>query len=213
MFTGIIQDVGRIVGAAPLGGGIRLNIHSRLAEKLKVSDSVAVNGVCQTVVARDTQSFEVVAVEETLKKTTFSGIKGGENVNLELPVRPEELLGGHLVQGHVDLVAKVGSVEQLATSTVYEIQLPAEKMHYLVHTGSIAVDGVSLTVAEVLNASFKVAIIPHTLDKTIFPEYRPGTGVNIEFDVIGKYIERMLRAGIGQQGGRYSVDDLRANGF
>jgi riboflavin synthase len=219
MFTGIIQEVGAIDEVVSLGGGIRLTVKApSLAGRLKVNDSIAINGVCQTVVERRGELFDVVAVEETLKKTAFGRLRSGNGVNLELPLRVDDLLGGHLVLGHVDTVATILSVERRVTSTMYEIGLPEKMMHYLVHTGSVSVDGVSLTVAELGAASFRVSIIPHTIEKTIFGTYREQSVVNIEFDVIGKYIERMLRGGIrpvvdGTAGGSQTIDRLRENGY
>lgn len=219
MFTGIIQEVGEIHKIVSLGGGIQLTVTApQLSGKLNVNDSVAINGVCQTVIGRKGDRFDVVAVEETLKKTTFAELHPGARVNLELPLRAEDLLGGHLVLGHVDTVATVCSIERRVTSIMYEIALSGEMMHYLVQTGSVAVDGVSLTVAELGSTSFRVSIIPHTIEKTIFGVYKENSRVNLEFDVIGKYIERMISAGIKSggdeaRGGNYSIDKLREHGY
>lgn len=170
MFTGLIQDVGTIVQLTKMDGGLRLKVRSAaLAPELNVSDSVAINGVCQTVVQRQTESFEVIAIEETLKKTTFGNLRLSDSVNLELPLRWNDRLGGHLVLGHVDTVATVLNIQELHESSVYELSVSPSFQQYIVFTGSVALDGVSLTVAELLESSFRVAIIPHTMEKTIFP--------------------------------------------
>lgn len=218
MFTGLIQDVGKIVQVTKMEGGLRLEVRSSsLAPQLTVSDSVAMNGVCQTVVRQQSETFEVVAVEETLKKTTFGDLRMADSVNLELPLRWNDRLGGHLVLGHVDTVATILDIQKLHESTMYELSVPPAFLQYIVFTGSVALDGVSLTVAELLEASFRVAIIPHTMAKTIFPLYRSGSKVNIEFDVIGKYIERMMSLRVHQNPSArkadFSIEDLRESGF
>ncbi len=216
MFTGIIQEVGKIKAVERLGGGIRITVSSpSLAGRLKVNDSVAVDGVCQTVVKKSAKAFTVVAVEETLRKTTFGKLRSGQEVNLELPLKLSDLLGGHLLMGHVDTVGKIVEIRREKTGTDYVIGLPAEFLRYIVYTGSIAVDGVSLTVAEVRSDAFRVAIIPHTMEKTIFRRYEVGQEVNIEVDVIGKYVEKLLA---GRGGGEVkkafpSVEDLKDQGF
>ncbi len=216
MFTGIIQEVGKIKELKSLGGGIRIRVSAQsLARRLKVNDSVAVNGVCQTVVEKSAKAFTVVAVEETLRKTTFGEIRAGQEVNLELPLKMNDLLGGHLLMGHVDTVGRIIRITREKTGTDYVIGLPAEFLRYIVYTGSVAVDGVSLTVAEVLPDAFRVAIIPHTMEKTIFHRYSEGEGVNIEVDIIGKYVEKLLA---GSGGGEVkkvfpSVEELKEQGF
>lgn len=218
MFTGLIQDVGTIVQLTKMDGGLRLKVRSAaLAPELNVSDSVAINGVCQTVVQRQTESFEVIAIEETLKKTTFGNLRLSDSVNLELPLRWNDRLGGHLVLGHVDTVATVLNIQELHESSVYELSVSPSFQQYIVFTGSVALDGVSLTVAELLESSFRVAIIPHTMEKTIFPSYKTGSQVNIEFDVIGKYIERIMSLRGSQNPSarkpNFSIEDLRDSGF
>jgi riboflavin synthase len=218
MFTGLIQEIGNIESITPLGGGIQLTIRSKpIAQQLGVSDSVAINGVCQTVIRRDEDLFDVIAVEETLKKTTFNTLRVSQPVNLELPLRWDDRLGGHLLLGHVDTVGSIVDIRTLHESVVYEISIPEPFRRYVVFTGSIAIDGVSLTVAELLDTSLRVAIIPHTLEKTIFPYYKIGDGVNIEVDIIGKYIDRLMRLGNEphprSNPSSLKLEDLQNSGF
>ncbi len=193
MFTGIIEEVGHIESIESLGRGIRIRVTApKLTAELSVNDSVAINGVCETVVQRGATWFDVEAVEETLKKTTFSSLRPGEAVNLELPMRFNSRLGGHLVLGHVDTVGEITQVEHRDNSRMYSIRIPEQFLRYVVPVGSIAIDGVSLTIAELSFNIVRVSIIPHTLQHTIFALYRTGSRVNLEFDVIGKYIEQLL---------------------
>jgi riboflavin synthase len=192
MFTGIIEEIGSVIKAIPSGGGKYIEISAPLfAKELRVNDSVAVNGVCLTVTAMTDTSFATTAVEETLSKTTLDSLARGSRVNLELPVRLNERLGGHLVLGHVDSVGKVTGIERKESSTLVTVEADAAFSKYLIPVGSIALDGVSLTLAEVGKQSFTVSIIPHTMEHTIFDTYVVGSRINIEFDLVGKYIERM----------------------
>ncbi len=193
MFTGIVTERGKIVRAESTGGGLRLTIHAPAsAAELSVNDSVSVNGACQTVIRTEGETFDVEAMEETLRKTTLGGLKPGADVNLELPLKMEDRLGGHVVLGHVDTTGTIASRQALESSTIFRIDVPAEFSKYIVPVGSIAVDGVSLTIARVERNSFDVSIIPHTMEKTGFASLRPGDPVNLEFDIIGKYVERLL---------------------
>jgi riboflavin synthase len=218
MFTGIVQEVGRIERIEPLGGGIRITVGAtETAPKLRVNDSVAINGVCQTVVAVASNSFTVVAVEETLKKTTFASLRDGARVNLELPLRLNDLLGGHLMLGHVDTVGTVRKIDRQKTGADYLFELPSAFLKYVVYTGSVAIDGVSLTVAEVMGDSIRVAIIPHTMEKTIFSDYMPLAKVNIEVDVLGKYVEKLLSSNAETANAhnkvQLSIDNLKSLGY
>jgi riboflavin synthase len=193
MFTGIIQEIGSVDGVIQIGGGVRLTIDAqRSAHQLNVNDSISINGACQTVVAKEGRSCTVVAVEETLLKTTLGSLRSSQRVNLELPLKVGDRLGGHIVSGHVDCVGEVHSVVERGSSWLVKILLPKGSLRYVIPVGSIAVDGVSLTVASIDENVVAVSIIPHTMDNTIFSEYRAGTRVNIEFDMIGKYIERLM---------------------
>jgi len=195
MFTGIIEEVGQIARVDPLGGGRRLTIRANFAGALRPDQSVAVNGVCLTVVAADAQTFTVEVVEETLRKTTLGRLTDGMPVNLERALPADGRLDGHFVQGHVDTTGEVVSVEVEETDRLYRIRFPRAFRPYLIPTGSIAIDGISLTVARLEEETLTVAIIPHTFQKTNVPTWQPGTPVNLEFDMIGKYVIGWLTHG------------------
>jgi riboflavin synthase len=192
MFTGIVSAVAKVVKA----DGSRIGIdHAWFARHLKLGGSVAVNGCCLTVVKKTGPVFFADVVPETLRRTNLGAIKPGVEVNLELPLRASSLLDGHLVQGHIDSTATVKSVTTAATGRELTIELPAALSKYVAIKGSIAVDGVSLTVAEVDKppGTFKVALIPHTLEHTIAGGYKRGSVVNLEADVVARYVARNLR--------------------
>jgi riboflavin synthase len=195
MFTGLIEELGTLVDRREEGSSLRLVIKAEeVLSDLKIDDSVSVNGCCQTAVLVDSPTFEVIAVSETLQKTTLGSLKIGEALNLERAVTLGTRLGGHLVQGHIDGVSEVLEIRDLGGSWEYWFGLPREFSQYVVRVGSIAVNGVSLTVAEVEADRFKVAIIPHTYEVTNFHDLLPGAKVNIEYDVMAKMVERMLAA-------------------
>ncbi len=210
VFTGIISEIGTVERVERMGGGIRLAIRApRSAAELRVNDSVAVNGACQTVVTNDRPVFRVEAVEETLLKTTFGELTHGSRVNLELPLRLSDRLGGHLVAGHVDGVGIVEEIVPQASSQLIRVAYPREFARYLVPVGSIAVDGISLTIARMEGAVFAVSIIPHTLEHTTLGIARQGTRVNLEFDMVGKYIERIVLEGrSGETGEGITLEKL-----
>ena len=213
MFTGIIQEIGTVAGVVRRAGGIVVTVRAPgSAQELGVDDSIAVNGVCQTVVRCTAESFEVEAVEETLRKTTLDAIDQGTRVNLELALRLGDRLGGHLVQGHVDCVGRVEAVEKRPMSWMVRVAYPEQFSRYLIPVGSIAIDGVSLTVAAVEGATFTVAVIPHTLEKTTLADVGAGRRVNLEFDLVGKYIERQT-SGRRAAGGGITEEKLGAWGF
>jgi riboflavin synthase len=195
MFTGLIEELGTLVDRREEGSSLRLVIKAEeVLSDLKIDDSVSVNGCCQTAVLVDSPTFEVIAVSETLQKTTLGSLKIGEALNLERAVTLGTRLGGHLVQGHIDGVSRVLEIRDLGGSWEYWFSLPREFSRYVVRVGSIAVNGVSLTVAEVQEDRFKTAIIPHTYAVTNFHDLRPGSEVNIEYDVMAKMVERMMTA-------------------
>jgi riboflavin synthase len=213
MFTGIIQEKGKIVSARRVGGGVHLTISApESCRELKVNDSVSVNGVCQTVIREAGGSFTVEAVEETLRKTTLGDLPDGSFVNIELPLRLSDRVGGHLVQGHVDCVGTIGTVEKKESSWLVAIDFPKEFKKYVIPVGSIAVDGVSLTVARVEGSRFVVSIIPHTLEKTTLSRAEAGRKVNLEFDLVGKYIEKLVEGGETPPSG-LTADRLRSWGY
>ena len=190
MFTGIVEELG-IVAALD---GTRLRVAcSTVSQDAHVGASVAVNGVCLTVVERPERALAFDLSEETLQRTALGRLRPGDRVNLERPATPSTRLGGHLVQGHVDGVGSVGSLEPVGEGGAWlRVVAPHDVRRYLVEKGSVTVDGVSLTVAALDGDAFAVALIPHTLAVTTFGSARPGDPVNLEVDVIAKYVERLL---------------------
>ena len=197
MFTGLIEEIGTIRAMRRQGNGFRISVEARfVVQDVKIDDSVSINGACQTVVRCDAHSFDVEAVEETILKTTFSSFKPGSRVNLERAMKLGGRLGGHLVQGHVDTRGRVVAIEEQQTSWLLSLEVPHEYARYVVPVGSICIDGVSLTAARVEDNRVTVAIIPHTWKHTTLSELTVGGAVNLEFDIIGKYIERMMKYGV-----------------
>jgi riboflavin synthase len=193
MFTGIVRELGRVVSAERTGGGLRLAVGaSATAGELRTGDSVSVNGVCLTAEAVDGSQVALSAVPETLARSTLGSLAAGDPVNVEPAVRAGEPLGGHYVQGHVDAVGRVQSVEAEGDGLRVHVEAPADVLRYCVEKGSIAVDGVSLTVAEVSDGTFAVVLVPHTLEATTLSALTPGQEVNLEVDVLAKYVARLL---------------------
>jgi len=209
MFTGLIQDVGHVEGVRPQGGSVHLELQTRLAGELAEGDSLAVNGVCLTVTQVDPDRGRCVAtaVPETLSRTNLGQLRRGARVNLEPALRLGDRMGGHMVQGHVDGVGSVARVERRGLSLELTVEAPSDLLRYVVEKGSIALDGVSLTVAAATQNSLTVALIPHTLGATTLEQLRVGDRMNLEVDILAKYVERMLRApGL-------SEEILRRHGF
>lgn len=211
MFTGIIEEVGTIAAVQNLGGGRRLTIEAKMTPELRIDESVSVNGACQTVVAVKDTAFDVIAVEETLRKTTFGQFERGRRVNLERAMRPTGRLDGHIVQGHVDATGTIVGVKNEQTSWLYTIRFDKQFAAYLIPVGSVAIDGISLTVARLEEDTFTVAIIPHTYENTAVPYWNVGSAVNLEFDMIGKYVVRSLNLQSGTS--KLSAEWLRAQGY
>jgi len=194
MFTGLVEEVGVVRSAEPHNGGLQITIEAhQVLGDLALGDSIAVQGVCQTVVERDSSWFRVIAVEETLRKTTLGMLRPGMRVNLERALLPTRRLGGHIVQGHVEAVGTICSIESLGSSWEVWIECPRPFMRYVVPLGSIAVDGISLTVARTDAERFMVAIVPHTWEHTTISDRVPGDRVNLEFDILAKYVEQLVR--------------------
>lgn len=194
MFTGIIEECGTVRSVRPIGGGVELTIDApKVSKTLRIDNSICVNGVCLTVVRRTGGSFIVQAVEETLSKTNLGGLTRGSMVNVERSVRLSDRLSGHIVQGHVDCTGRIEKVTALKTSWMVTVVFPKKYRKYLIPVGSICVDGTSLTVARLGRDRFTVAIIPFTYEHTVFRIYRKGTIVNLEFDVLGKYLESLKK--------------------
>jgi len=194
MFTGIVQAVGKILASEALSGDIRLRIDtdSLGLDRLQLGDSIAVNGVCLTAVEFDAQSFCADVSAETLSATTLGDLAAGSPVNLERSLTLSASLGGHLVSGHVDGVGRVLSLEPDARSTRIEFGIEQPLLRYVARKGSVTVDGTSLTVNDVSASGFSVNIVPHTLERTIMGQYKEGSLVNIEVDLVARYIERLI---------------------
>lgn len=198
MFTGIVEEVGRVRSVRDQGTNRELLIEARFAGELRIDQSVSHNGVCLTVVELfsnlgllSTTGFRVTAVKETLDRSNLGTLCAGDEVNLERCLRIGDRLDGHMVQGHVDTTVRCIGVQELGGSWAFTFELP-EQRQLLVHKGSVCINGVSLTVAQLDDRSFGVAIIPYTYEHTTFHRLKTGDRVNIEFDVLGKYVERML---------------------
>jgi riboflavin synthase len=192
VFTGLIQDLGRVRDFDRGDGGVTLSVDSRLAAQLRVGDSVAVNGVCLTATAVDERGFAAEVMNETLHRSSLRDAGAGFPVNLELPLRASDRLGGHVVQGHVDGLGLVKGVVADGFARRIEIEAGSDLMRYVVQKGSVAVDGVSLTVAGLGDSSFTVSLIPETLERTNLGAAQAGTRVNLEVDVLAKYVERLV---------------------
>jgi riboflavin synthase len=193
MFTGIIEEIGKIEQTSKRGNNLLLRIKAtKVSSDLKVADSVNINGACQTIIEVKDDYFTVEAVEETLRRTSLGQLKAGDFVNLERALRLSDRLGGHMIAGHVDFVARTRSITQKDQSYVFEFEFPPEYRTHFVEKGSVAVDGVSLTVVEVFVSSFTVSVIPFTVQNTNLGKKKIGDAVNIETDLIGKYVERIL---------------------
>jgi riboflavin synthase len=193
MFTGLVQGMGRVGAIDRSEAGARLRIETPLAAELHDGDSIAVNGVCLSAAALQDGSFVADAMNETLSRTALGGLGPGAEVNLELPLRASDRLGGHVVQGHVDGVGAVVSVTADGFARRVQIEAPPEVLRYVIEKGSIAVDGVSLTVAALDSRSFTVSLIPETLQRTNLGQAAAGDRVNLEVDVLAKYVEKLIR--------------------
>ena len=193
MFTGIVEELGTVAAVEDQGDAIRLTVRATtVLEDAALGDSIAVNGCCLTVAGRTGDTWTADVMQETLDKTSLYGVQPGDTVNLERAVTADKRLGGHIVQGHVDGVGTVVARTPSEHWEVVEIAMPAELGRYLVDKGSITVDGVSLTVVEARDESFTVSLIPETLARTTLGSRQPGERVNLEVDVIAKYVERLL---------------------
>jgi riboflavin synthase len=192
MFTGLIEDLGTVESLDRTDAGARLRIATKLANELSLGDSIAVNGCCLTATAVDSNSFETEAMNQTLDVTALDFVGTDAKVNLELAMRAGDRLGGHIVQGHVDGVGTVASVEDDGFARRIRVDLPAELLRYVVDKGSITLSGVSLTVAELGETWVEVSLIPETLGRTNLGEMQAGSRLNVECDVVAKYVERLM---------------------
>jgi riboflavin synthase len=192
VFTGLVADLGTVDALDATGDGVRLRVASALAGELREGDSVAVNGVCLTATEVADGHFSADVMHETLRRSSLAEVTGGARVNLELPLRAQDRLGGHVVQGHVDGLGSVRDAVEDGFARVVTIEAPPELLRYVVEKGSIAVDGVSLTVASVTADTFSVSLIPETLERTTLGAAASGTPVNLEVDVLAKYVEKLV---------------------
>jgi riboflavin synthase len=218
MFTGLVQETGSIAEIRHLRGKngralTRISIAAKdVPAELKTGDSVAVSGVCLTAIDVKRRRFSADLAEETLQRTSLSRLRRGSLVNLELPARPQDRLGGHIVQGHVDGVGKLVSIAQIKGRDDFRLvlEIPSSLVRYVVAQGSIALEGISLTVAAIEGGRVEVAIIPHTWHATNLHDLKPGSPVNVEVDVLAKYVEKMVSRNAGKQ---LSQDELIRKGF
>lgn len=192
MFTGIIKSIGRIENITSLDGGKEITIASDFAGEMSVDQSISINGACHTATACDEKTFTVQSVEETLRKTNIGNIQEGDPVNLERSLRLDQLLDGHIVQGHVDATGSIHNIKQEGTDWLFTIEYPKKHSNLIIGRGSIAIDGISMTVANEQDNTFTVAIIPYTYEHTNFKAKKVGDTVNLEFDVLGKYVIKYL---------------------
>jgi riboflavin synthase len=199
MFTGLIEDLGTVEAIDRNDDGARLRISTSLASELALGDSIAVNGCCLTATAVDGDTFETEAMNQTLQVTALSAVDEGSRVNLELAMKASDRLGGHIVQGHVDGVGTVVSVEDDGFARRIRVELPPELLRYVIDKGSITLDGVSLTVAELGETWAEVSLIPETLERTNLTEAAPGSRLNVECDIVAKYVERLVAPFAGKE--------------
>mgnify|MGYP001246035277 CR=1 FL=1 len=215
MFTGLVEDCGTISQLVRTSSEARLTINTALpTAELQLGDSVAVNGACLTVIAKDEKSFTVDMSPETFDRTTFSDLQSGSRVNLERALRVGDRLGGHIVTGHIDTVGSVVSVKQEQNAVVITFEIDDAYVRYFVAKGSVAIDGISLTVNTVEKNRFSVSIIPHTLQATTLDSCKSGRRVNIETDILGKYVERFITSGKSDgESSKLSGEFLAKHGF
>lgn len=192
MFTGLVAELGRVERLDAGDEGARIRIATQLAAEISSGDSVAVSGVCLTAAEVAGAAFEADVANQTLRMSSLGGLQVGDSVNLELALRPSDRMGGHIVQGHVDGTGEIAAVQEDGFSRLLSVSIPAEMRRYVVERGSVTVDGVSLTVAETSAEGFEVALIPETLQRTTLGERVPGSRVNIELDVIARYVEGLM---------------------
>lgn len=194
MFTGLVQELGTIQSITQNAEGKEFIIKAPgLIKDIQIDDSVATNGVCLTATKIQGDTFKVQAVHMTLQKTSIGALKTNDRVNLELSLRPNDRLGGHFVQGHVNALGKIKQISTTGETWEMEVGFPAELRKYMISEGSVALDGISLTIARLTSESLTVAIIPHTLEKTTLSRKKVGDSLNIEVDMLAKYIENFLR--------------------
>nr|WP_163328350.1 riboflavin synthase [Desulfurobacterium thermolithotrophum] len=200
MFTGLVEEVGKVLSLKKSSQSAVLKIScKKITEGTKIGDSISVNGVCLTVISFDQNSITFDVSAETLRRSNIGILKTNDFVNLERALRLSDRLGGHILQGHVDTTTKVVGIKREGTGFLFSFKLPPSYRHLVVEKGSIGIDGISLTIATLLTDTFSVAVIPHTYENTTLKFKKPGDVVNLEFDIIGKYVERMCKYGLIQK--------------
>ena len=215
MFTGIIEAVGRIKKIEPVGGDMRLHVDVGTLDMsdVQLGDSIAVNGVCLTAIEFDDKHFSADVSNETISLTSLKDLSVGSEINLEKALLPTTRLGGHLVSGHVDGLGEVLSIKVESRSIRLIIKAPEELKHYIAMKGSICIDGISLTVNKITNTDFEINIVPHTQQQTIIKNYNPGTKVNLEVDLIARYLERLLTKQEDNTSNGVTLETLAKAGF
>lgn len=217
MFTGIIEEVGILEGFSTGNGfGVMEIKCDEVLKETRIGDSIATNGVCLTVKEKSSNSFKAEVMGETLAKSNLGNLKVGDKLNLERALRLSDRLGGHIVSGHIDGVGTIVSIQEESNGTWFTISAPKEVLKYVIYKGSIGIDGISLTVAYVDDEVFKVSVIPHTLDNTILPHKKVNSKVNLECDLIGKYVEKLFGGKDEKEETEKSnitMEFLRNNGF
>ncbi len=195
MFTGLVEEIGKVLSSAPSGAGIKFSVSAKkILSDAKIGDSIAINGACLTIVEIFDNGFSFDVSPETLERTNLGLLKIGDYVNLERALRLSDRLGGHLVQGHIDTTAKIKDIIPLREHTIFKIDIPQNYRNLIVEKGSIAIDGISLTINKILNKStIELNIIPHTIKETNLQFRKIGDVVNVEFDIIGKYVLNALK--------------------
>ena len=212
MLTGIVEEIGIVKSLEFKANGAKIVIGcQKVVEDVKIGDSIAIDGVCQTVIAFNSSEFSAEISDETLKVTTLGNLKSGNTVNLERALTLSSRLGGHIVSGHVDCMGKFINIEKLSDFYNLQFEIPEEQEKYVVYKGSITINGVSLTVANIVDNIVSVAIIPHTYNNTSLKYLKLGQDVNIETDILGKYVEKFLSAKDNKKG--ISMNFLQENGF
>jgi len=214
MFTGIVEEIGKIENITPIAGGFTLQIKAeKVIEELAVNDSVCIDGVCLTVTKKENDAFWADAVGATLEKTTLNKIKADTFVNLERSVRLNDRLGGHLVQGHVNGIGTISEIKKLGENYLVKIIIPDDLEKYLIKEGSIAINGISLTIAELSNNEISLSIIPHTWQKTNLKAKKVNDNVNVEIDILAKYVEKLLTKENNSSGSIISESWLKDIGY
>src|SRR3989338_577953 len=214
MFTGLIEEVGVVKEISNKGDNLRLTLAAnKIMDDMSMGSSIAIDGTCLSVVKYTNKTFEVDVSEETVKKTTIGGFKSGRKVNLERALKVGSRLGGHFVTGHIDGIGNITKFDKAVDGAYLSIKAPEDTIKYMVYKGSVAIDGISLTVASVESDSITIALIPHTIEMTNLKEKSIGEKVNIECDIIGKYIERFVNPITDTKHSTLNIDFLKSHGY